>query len=143
LSEAQLSRAQRRALLQPVVDGTQAVQVVSRPAAEGQAEERVAEGFWVDVPLTATVDEKAVTWTERRWRVRSRAYAQAQQAALERRRTAATTALHELVQRKQGKRRRFHAELLQAAGDIVTAQGVEGLLPYPIQAVGTVRQVGA
>src|SRR5437667_1057722 len=44
LSEAQLSRAQRRALLQPVFDGTQALHVVSRPAAaEGQAEERVAE----------------------------------------------------------------------------------------------------
>jgi transposase len=38
LSEAQLSAAQRRALLQPVFHGTQALQVVSRPAAEGQAE---------------------------------------------------------------------------------------------------------
>jgi transposase len=143
LSEAQLSRDQRRTLLQPVFDGTQTLQVVSRPAAEGHAEERVAEGFWVDVPLTATVDEKEVRWTERRWLVRSLAYAQAQQVALERRLTAATVALHALVQRKQGKRRRFHAELLQAAGDSVTEQGVTGLLHYHIQAVGTVRQVRA
>src|SRR5262245_14309388 len=73
LSEAQLSRDQRRPLLQPVCDGTQTLQVVSRPAAGGQAEERVAEGFWVDVPLTATVDGQAMHWTERRWLVRSQA----------------------------------------------------------------------
>src|SRR5437660_1236319 len=74
LPETQLSRAQRHALLQPVFDGTQALHVVSRPAAaEGQAEERVAEGFAVDVTLTATVDEKEVSWTERRWLVRSQA----------------------------------------------------------------------
>jgi transposase len=143
LSEAQLGRDQRRALLQPVCDGTQVLQVVSRPAAEGQAEERVAEGFCVDVPLTASVDEQKVRWTERRWLVRSLAYAQAQQTALERRLTAATAALHALVQRKQGKRRRFHAELLQAAGDIVTEQGVTGLLHYHLQAVATTRQVRA
>src|SRR6266545_2246411 len=143
LSEAQLSAAQRRTLLQPVFDGQEALQVVSRPTGEGQAEEQVADGFCVDVPLTATVDGQEVRWTERRWLVRSRAYAQAQQTALERRLTAATTALHALVQRRQGKKRQFHAELLQAAGDSVKAQGVEGLLHYHIQAVGTVRQVRA
>jgi len=141
LSEAQLSRAERRALLQPVCAGKEALQVVSRPAAAGQAEERVASGCWVDVPLTARVDEKVVRWTERRWLVRSLAYAQAQQTALERRLTAATAAWHALVQRQQGKRRRLHAELLPAAGDSVTEQGVAGLLHYHIQAVGTVRQV--
>ena len=45
----------------------------------------MAEGFAVDVELTATVGEKEVRWTERRWLVRSLAYAQAQEAALERR----------------------------------------------------------
>src|SRR5215213_8763562 len=80
LSENQLSRAQRRELLQPAFDGGQALQRVSRPAAKGQAEELVAEGFGVDVTLTATVGEKEVSWAERRWLVRSQAYAQAQQA---------------------------------------------------------------
>jgi transposase len=143
LPETQLSRAQRRALLQPVFNGTQALARVTRPAAKGQPEELVAEGFAVDVALTATVDDKPVCWTERRWLVRSQAYAQAQQAALERRLAQATQALHALVQRKQGKKRRFHAELMQAAGDIVKEQGVEGLLHYDIQAVLTARPVRA
>src|SRR6266566_2470217 len=143
LPEAQLSRAQRRALLQPVFDGTQALARVTRPAAKGQGEELVAEGFGVDVALTATVDEKEISWTERRWLVRSQAYAQAQQAALERRLATASAALQELVQRKQGKKRRFHAALMRAAADIVNEQGVEGLLHYDIQAVLATRHVRA
>src|SRR5437764_4850146 len=49
LSENQISRAQRRQLLQPVFDGTQALQQVWRPGCKGQPDERVAEGFAVDV----------------------------------------------------------------------------------------------
>ena len=45
LSENQLSRAERRELLQPVWDGTQALQPVWRPGPEGQPDELVAEGF--------------------------------------------------------------------------------------------------
>src|SRR5438874_304090 len=55
LSENQISRAQRRALLQPVFDGTQALEPVWRPGGKGQPDELVAEGFGVDVELTATV----------------------------------------------------------------------------------------
>jgi transposase len=143
LSESQLSRAQRRELLQPVFGGRQALQRVSRPAAKGQAHELVAEGFGVDVALTATLGEKEVRWTERRWLVRSQAYAQAQAAGLERRLAQATEALQELAQRQQGKKRRLHAELMQAAQAIVKGQGVEGLLPYHIQALLTTRPVRA
>src|SRR4051794_29752343 len=85
LSESQLSRAERRTLLQAVWQGTQALQPVWRPGPDGQPDEPVAEGFAVDVALTATVGAQEVRWTERRWLVRSRAYAQAQEAALERR----------------------------------------------------------
>jgi len=143
LPETQLSQAQRRALLQPVFDGTQALLRVLRPAAKGQGDQLVAEGFAVDVTLTATVDDKAISWTERRWLVRSQAYAQAQQAALERRLATASAALHELVRRKQGKKRLFHAALMQAAAQIVNEQGVQGLLPYDIQAVFQARPVRA
>src|SRR5688500_7167905 len=60
LADTQLSRAQRRELLRPVWDGTQALQPVWRPGPAGQPDERVAEGFSVDVALTARVGEEAV-----------------------------------------------------------------------------------
>lgn len=139
LAEAPLSRAERRALLQPVWDGTQALQPVCRPGSEGHADERVAQGFSVDVELTATVEGKLVVWTERRWLVRSQAYAQSQESALERRLATATAALRELPVRKQGKKPLFHAELLRSAQSIVTDAGVADLLSYTVQAVATTR----
>src|SRR4051812_31937811 len=143
LSENQLDRAERRELLQPAFAGTQALQQVWRPGGEGQPDELVAEGFRVDVELTATVGDEAVRWTERRWLVRSQAYAQAQEAALERRLATATEALRELVVRKQGKKQLFHAELMQAAEGIVRREGVEGLLSYTARALMTTRPVRA
>jgi transposase len=97
----------------------------------------------VDVELTAQVGERQARWVERRWLVRSLAYAQAQEAALERRLQTATKALRELVVRKQGKRQLFHADLMQAAGAIVQREGVGGLLSYTAQALMTTRQVRA
>jgi transposase len=141
LSENQVSRAERQALLQPVFDGTQGLEQVWRPGAEGQPEELVAEGFAVDVELTATVSDQQVRWTERRWLVRSLAYAQAQEAALERRLQRATAQLRELVMRKQGKKQLFHAELREAAAAIVTRHGVDGLLSYTVQTLSQTRQV--
>ena len=141
LSENQLSRAQRREWLQPVWEGTQALQQVWRPGAAGQPDELVAEGFGVEVELTAVVDGRGVRWTERRWLVRSRAYAQTQEAALERRLATATQALQELVRRKQGKKRLMHWELLRAAQALVAREGVEGLLSYTVQALMTARPV--
>jgi transposase len=143
LSESQLSRAERRELLQPVFAGAQALERVWRPAGDGRPDELVAEGFRVDVGLTALVDDKPVSWAERRWLVRSLAYAQAQQAALERRLEKATKALRELAARKQGKKQLFHAELMQAAGAVVQREGVEGLLSYAAEARMTTRQVRA
>jgi transposase len=140
LAEKQLSREQRRALLQRVWRGEQVLQPVRRPGPEGEAEELVAEGFALDVVLTAAVDEKVVSWTERRWLVRSLSYARAQQEALQRRLAAATAALLELPTRKQGKKQLFHAELLQAAQAIVTREGVAGLLTYEVRALATKRQ---
>src|SRR3954466_3699483 len=140
LPENQISRAARQELLPPVWDGTQALQPVWRPGAEGQPDELVAEGFSVDVELTATVGDKEVRWAERRWLVRSQAYARAQEAALERRLGRATQALRELVVRKQGKKPLFHAELLEAAQAIVRREGVDGLLSYTVRATMTTAQ---
>src|SRR6476620_2089004 len=139
LAEAQLSRAERRELLRPVWDGSPALAQVWRPGLKEQPDELVAEGFAVDVALTASVGEKEVRWTERRWLVRSQAYAQSQEAALERRLATATAALVELPTRKQGKKQLFHAELMQAAAAIVTREGVEGLLESTARAVMTTR----
>jgi transposase len=143
LSENQLSRAERRALLQAVWEGIQALQPVWRPGPEGQPDELVAEGFAVDVALTATVGAQEVRWTERRWLVRSQAYAQAQGAALERRLANAVAALRELPARKPGKKPLFYAELMRAAEAIVARDGVDGLLRYTVQARMTTRPVRA
>jgi len=143
LSESQLSRAERCMLLQPVWEGTQALQPVWRPGPEGQPDELVAEGFAVDVAMTARVAAQEVCWTERRWLARSRAYAQAQEKALERRLAKAEAALRDLPTRKQGKKQLFHAQLLRAAEAIVAREGVEGLLCYTVEARMTARQVRA
>jgi transposase len=143
LSENQISRAQRRELLRPVWEGTQALEQVWRPGAQGQPDELVAEGFALEVELTAVVGAQEARWTERRWLVRSLVYAQAQEAALERRLENATRAVRELVVRKQGKKQLFHADLLQAAEAIVKREGVEGLLSYAAQAMMRERQVRA
>jgi transposase len=143
LSENQLSRAERRALLQPVWEGTQALQPVWRPGPAGQPDELVAEGFSVDVALTATVGGQAVGWTERRWLVRSQAYARAQEAALERRLANAEAAVRALPTRKQGKKQLCHAELVQAAEALIAREGVEGLLRCTVAARLTTRPVRA
>src|SRR3954469_19486639 len=140
LAEAQLSRAERRELLRPVWDGAQTLAQVWRPGLKDQPDELVAEGFAVDVPLTAWVGEKEVQWKERRWLVRSQAYAQSQEAALDRRLATATAALAELPTRKQGKKPLFHAELMEAAAAIVTREGVTGLVSYTVQTLVTARQ---
>jgi transposase len=143
LSENQISRAERQELLQPVWGGTQVLQPVWRPGRDGQPDELVAAGFSVDVELTATVGDMPVRWTERRWLVRSQAYAQAQEAALERRLGRATQALRELTVRKQGKKPLVHAELMEAAQAIVTREGVNGLLSHTVRAMTATRPVRA
>jgi transposase len=140
LAEKQLSREQRRELLQPVWRGEQVLQPVRRPGPEGEADELVAEGFAVDVVLTTEVGARVVSWTERRWLVRSLSYARAQQEALQRRLGAATAALRDLPTRKQGKKQLFYAELVQAAQAIVTREGVAGLLTYEVRSVATKRR---
>ena len=60
---------------------------VYRPTTDPQEEpELIAEGFSFDVDLRAEVEGKWVNWTERRWLVRSVAFAQGQQRKLHKRR---------------------------------------------------------
>jgi transposase len=145
LSENQLDREQRRALLQPVWDGRQALQAVWRPGPDGEDEEEelVAEGFLVAVKLTEEVENRTVTWTEHRWVVRSVAYAAAQRVALERRLAKAVAALQDLPKPRQGKKRLSEEELHVAAAAIIAEPGVTGLLTYTLRQETTTRRVRA
>jgi len=141
LSESQLSREERRKLLEPVWSGAQALQEVRRPGKdEGDPDELVAAGFWLDVPLQATVDGKQIEWTERRWLVRSSAYARSGEEALERKLREAEEGLHELPVRKQGKKQRFYQELQQAGEALVAEKGLQGLLCFTVRAVMTQKK---
>jgi transposase len=141
LPESQLSAATRRELLQPVWQGQQPLQRVYRPEAAGQAEELVAEGFCYDVPLQAEVTGRPVQWTERRWLVRSLAFAAGQQQQLDRRLQKATEQLSQLTQRKQGKKRLTTQEVTAAAEAIVTKQRVEGLLHWEVKTISHRRSI--
>jgi transposase len=129
----QVSAEQRHALLQPVWDHRQPLQQVYRPAEEGETPELVAEGFSVDVPLQANVDGRRVGWTERRWLVRSLAYAAGQQQQLDRRLQTAQEQLTRLNERKQGKKRLTAEELQAAAESIATKQRVQGMLTLRVR----------
>jgi transposase len=141
LSEKHVSAEQRRALLQPVWQGQQQSKQVYRPAAEGETAELVAEGFSLDVPLQADVNGQQVTWTERRWLVRSLAFAQGQYKQLNRRLQQAQEQLAQLDERKQGKKRLTAQELAAAAEAIVKQQRVESLLSRDVRTTTHKRKV--
>jgi transposase len=101
----------------------------------------VAEGFSVDVPLQATSAGEQVTWTERRWVVRSQAFAQGQHKQLETRLQRATEQLEDLGQRKQGKKRLTTEQLKAAAAAIVQTQRVQGLLDWQVHTTQWERTV--
>jgi transposase len=141
LSESQLSAGARHALLQPVFAGDQPLQQVHRPGEDGKPAELVAEGFFVDVPLTATVDGKLVSWTERRWVVRSLAYAQGSRKQLQRRLDKAQQQLQELNERKQGKKRLTAQEMAEAAAEIVDEQRVDGMVCWEVKTTTSSRKI--
>lgn len=143
LPETVVSAEQRRALLQPVWTGQQALESVYRPAADGQTEELVAEGFSLDMPLQAVVEGQQVNWIERRWLVRSLAFAQGQHKQLDRRLQTASEQLAQLTQRKQGKKRLTAQELAAAAEAIVKQQRVQGLLHWEVRTSTRQRTVRA
>jgi transposase len=136
LSEKQLSAEERRQRLEPVWQGQQPLVPVYRPPAGSQEEpELLAEGFSFDVDLQAEVHGQSVRWTERRWLVRSVAFARGQQGKLHQRLEAATTQLDRLTQRKQGKQRLDAAGLRAAVEEVLLQQRVRGLLEVQVRSV--------
>src|ERR1700683_2555537 len=143
LSETHVTAEQRHALLLPVWTGQQRLQQVYRPAAEGETEELVAEGFSLDVPLQAEGQGRRVAWKERRWLVRSLAFAQGQAKQLARRLQTAQEQLAGLNQRQQGKKRLTAPEMAAAAEGIVNKQRVQSLLHWEVRTTTHRRTVRA
>ena len=144
LSETQLPVKKRRALLQPAWEGRQLLQQVYRPAADPEeGEELVAEGFSLDVQVQVEVNGRQVVWTERRWLVRSLAYAQGQHQQLERRLHKAEEQLAALNERKQGKKRLTAGQMQTAAAAVVKKQRVGGMLNVQVQTTTHSKRVRA
>ena len=128
LSEKQLSHEERRALLQPVWTSQQPLQPVYRPQAmPEQPPELVAEGFSVEVVVQAEVNGRLLQWTERRWLVRSVAFATGPQPRRDKRVQQAAEPREQLNARKQGKKRLGAEELHAAAQAILKQPRGEGL----------------
>jgi transposase len=143
LSDSQLCAKDRRALLEPVWRGEQALEQVFRAQAEGEQgpPELIAEGFRVEVPLQGAVEGRVVRWTEYRWVVRSVAYAQAQEARLDERLAQAEAAVARLNERRQGKRRLSLEETEEAVQRIAAEHGVQEWLFWSVHLRTTERHV--
>jgi transposase len=133
LPQTQIDAEERRKLLQPVWQGRQRLEQVHVPGEEGEPSELVAEGFCLDMVLHGQVQERPVTWTERRWLVRSLSFAAAQHRQLDRRLSTAQEQLARLGERKQGKKRLTARETATAAEEIVQEQRVEEFLSFQVK----------
>jgi transposase len=136
LSEIQLSRETRLALLEAVFNGTQKLKSVYRPKESPEQEpELIAAGFSYDVALSSEVDERPVRWKERRWVVQSVALANSQAEKLDQRLEKAIAQLEQLHERKQGKKRLNAEELNAAAARIIENNRVSGLLSCRVRTI--------
>lgn len=143
LSEKQMPREERLRRLEAVWSGGQSLQAVHRPrepGGQGPAE-RIAEGFGFDVPAEAGAEGGKHAWTERRWLVRSDAFAEAQKAALGKRLEKAERELARLARRRQGKKRLDAAALRAAADEAIRSNRVEGLVLAEVETLRTERRV--
>ena len=136
LSESQLSREQRKALLAPVFSGIQKLKPVCRPTESAEQEpELIARGFSCDVSLSREVDGRVVRWKERRWVVQSVAFARSQEEKLDKRLEKATAELEQLQERKQGKKRLTSEEMKAAADRIIEKNRVVGMLACRLRTI--------
>src|SRR5712692_7148076 len=124
-------------LLTPVWGQQQALTPVWRPGEPGASAPEpalLAEGYEVTVELEVTLDGRPVQWQERRLVVRSVAWVEAQQQALETRLTKARAELAALNDRRQGKKRYTEAVALRTAGEQILAKyQVRGVLQLQCQ----------
>ena len=146
LGDKQLPPPARRALINAVLRGEIKRQPIQREQVDARGlnppvVEEIAEGGEVRVKMKARHEGKIVRWTERRFVIRSHAYARAEAAALEQRLTRAETELRELAERKQGKRRLDKRETRAAAEQILARQRVTDLLAVQVKSHTTQQAV--
>lgn len=145
LSEAQWPLSQREHDLAPVWNGEQRLTRIERPDKRGELQ-LVAEGFEIEVALTAASNGVSLAWTERRLLVRSLSQARLQEASLRERLVKAQTEIRALTERGRGKRRYREAGVLsEAAQAILRKRHVSELLELRIEEVyseQTVRGYG-
>lgn len=121
----------------------QLLHAVERPQADGSLE-RIAEGYEQEVQLSAEVDGQTITWTERRFLVRSLALAKASEQALRTRLARAQSALAQLLVPRRGKPRLTErAAVEQAIAERLSDARVEGLLEVTVNESVTEQPVRA
>ncbi len=143
LPATQVPAEELERLLTPVWARQQALPPMWRPGEPGASApepELLAEGYEVTVEVEATRDGRQVQWQERRLVVRSVAWAEVQQQALETRLTKARAELAALNERRQGKKRYTEAAELRTAGEQILAKyQVRGVLQLQYQTHEQVR----
>jgi len=141
LAGTQMPAADLEALLMPVLRGSPTLTPVYHPDTVRRKKPTVlAEGYQTPVTLTAEVDGQTVTWTERRWVVRSLAAAAAQAKALEKRLEQACAEIEQLNVRRQGKPRVAADQWPTAAQAILEQRGVVGLVRIQVQTTTTQKK---
>jgi transposase len=147
LGGVQMSAAEVALLLAPVTSGSQPLVPVYDPATVGRKKPvLLAEGYEVQLRLSASVDGQSVEWTERRLVVRSVAHAQRQAAHLDQRLQQAGAEIERLNVGKQGKKRRSVGQVRAAAQAIVERRQVADLVRVQVQtttAITKKRKYGA
>jgi transposase len=143
LSDVKLPTETLETCLQPVWTGKQALKSIERVNMEGRLE-KIAEGYEQNVSLSAEIDNKTITWTERRLIVRSFQYARASIDGLHNRLAKAQAELLEMNEHKQGKRQIEDLTSMQTAAEkILKHHQAPGLLKPNILDESTERYIRA
>jgi transposase len=121
LAEKQMPQEGLEAYLQPIWRGEQATIPVYRKNLAGEVEP-IAEGYEQSIEISAEVNGKTVTWTERQLIVRSFQEARTAEEGLQARLGKAHAELLQLNERKQGKRRIADGVAMRLAAEKVLAQ---------------------
>lgn len=121
LAEKQMPPESLEAYLQPIWSGEQATIPVNRENLAGEVEQ-IAEGYEQSIEISAEVNGKTVTWTERHLIMRSLQQARKEGERLRARLTKAHAELLQLNERKQGKRRLEDGVAMRLAAEKVLAK---------------------